>query len=382
MNKLLKTIRGLFIVILFFSYPISFLDSFNSETLSNFTYIYYVLKKILLLFVTITLLTSSKERPTIVKLFLFGLLFFVLTFLIYKDRRPWLIDYIFDYFCCFSVFGAVVLSKQYLDSIINILIWGSRLFCILISYALFTQLDVDMAFFLRQNYMFFSNAMMIPCGILLYSAIVKRKYIDIPISIFCYILLLLGSRGSLLSMTLLAGTLYLLSSKGLKPTTIFFTCFLIVILTFIFNAFTDTGIIDIGDSRAFNFLKSGTNFSDEDRFVIWHDVIMGTQNPILGGGYLADRHILNQQFEYIEGNSYAHNIFVELYADLGILGLISAIYLYFQFLKQMIRRSSLQYIIIVFFFLSAFQLLFSRTVFIEPNFFILLGLLNISKHED
>lgn len=373
-NKIFDYVKVSFIVILFFSYTMAFFASFEDNILSNITDIYYQLKKVLLPLCAFTIFLPCKNKQISVLVISIGVILYLISLSFNLVRTEILSLILFDYLCCLVLFHCVVSTNVKFDSVIKILTWGARVMSFLIPFVLFFRLSVDVSYFLKSNYMFFANATMLPASIMLYSTIKNRNYFDAILAVFLCILLFLGSRGSLLSMLLLAIFLYFLKNKAFKLKNIIWLTAIVLLGCFMLDSIFNSETINISDGRAFNFFKNGTNLQDEDRFSIWLTVIENTYNPLLGGGLFFDRELLSVGSGSNFGMGYAHNVFVESYSDFGLIGLILMFTIYFRLVKSLFIPSANQFFIVTLFFVSAFQLLFSRSFLIEHIFFVLLGL--------
>lgn len=358
-NKVPDYLKVSFIVILFFSYTMAFLASFDDSLLNKITDVYYQLKKVLLPLCAFTIFLSCRNKRISVFVISVGIILYLISLSFNLVRTEILSLILFDYLCCLVLFYCVVSTNIKFDLIITILTWGARVMSLLIPFALFFRLSVDVAFFLKSNYMFFANATMVPTSIVLYSTFVKRNYFDAVLAAFSCILLFLGSRGSLLSMLLLAMFLYFLKNKAFNFKNLIWLMVILLLGSYILDFVIGSGLINISDGRAFNFLKNGTKLQEEDRFSIWKTVIENTNNPLLGGGLFFDRELLSEGSGSNFRMGYAHNVFVESYGDFGLVGLILMFTIYYRLVKSLFIPSANQFFIVTLFFVSAFQLLFS-----------------------
>lgn len=374
-----------FIIILFFSYTAAFLASFDDSLLNGITDVYYQSKKILLVLCAFTIFLPCRNKQVSIVVISIGITLYLISLCFNLVRTEILDLLLFDYLCCLILFYCVVSTGIKFDSITKILIWGARIMGVLVPFALFYKLSVDVMYFLKSNYMYLANATMVPASMMLYSAIIKRNYFDTVLALFSLILLFVGSRGSLLSMSLLTMFLVLLNKRTFKLKKIIWLMTTFLLGYYMLDSVIDSGLINISDGRAINFIKKGTNLYNEDRFSIWATLIENIHNPLLGGGLFFDHELLSEGTGSNFGMGYAHNVFVESYSDFGLIGLILMLAIYVRLVKSLFISSVYQFFIVTLFFVSAFQLLFSRSFLTEHIFFMLLGLeylLYSSKRKD
>lgn len=380
MNKVLDYIKGLYIILMVFNYSMAFLDVITNVYIHSVVSIFYLLKKILAVLIALSLPFCQRNKTISLAVLFSGVIVFLLAYAFFPARTEILRSLFFDYFGCILVFCSVVSLRTSFIRLVGYLLWCSRIVIIVIIYSVLTQLEVEFKYFLQRNYMFFANALMVPLSFEIYSFIVKRNIYDAVLSVIALLFLFLGSRGSMLSMILLILFLFYQNYKNLKIKNLIFVFLFVLVGIYFLGLFIDYDIIDFSSNRTFKFLTEKNNWADEDRFKIWAQVIKGTSNLILGDGVFADRQILMQAESYTDV-MYAHNVFVESFSDFGLVGLSLMIVLYCRIVRSMFRPSVNQSLVIVYFFVSAFQLLFSRSVLLEYNFFILIGLIYNNREE-
>lgn len=378
-KDILSVLSIAFIVLMFFSYSISFLNTFENAYFYSITNLYYNLKKILVVGIGLTIPFCSRNKFISFLVVGLGSFAFISAHAFFPERSAILQSLFFDYFGCLLVFHCVVSIARPFSEVLKYFLWGSRILCILIPYALLNFLNVELAFFLKSNYMSFANAIMVPLSIEIYNFILRRNIFDAILAIVAFFFLFLGSRGSMLSMLLLIVVL-VYQNRKVNVKNFLFLCIVVLICLYLFEQFVGSGMLDFSDNRTFEFLTRGTKLKDEDRFQIWSQVINGISNVFFGDGIFADRQILMAGRTL--GVAYAHNVFVESFSDFGVIGLFFMIWLYYKSIRAMFCPSENQHLIIVFFFISAFQLLFSRSVLLEYNFFILAGLVYLSSNRN
>ncbi len=195
------------------------------------------------------------------------------------------------------------------------------------------------------------------------------------------VILSLGSRGAVLCI----GVFTILKLiKNLKKVTytrlfIYIILFAIVfvgfiffdeILEYIYNFLLNYGI----KSRSIRlFQRDNIHLSGRDIIYakVFNEIL---KSPILGLGLAGDRVILS--------GSYAHNIFIELLVNFGvIIGLILVITLLLIIIKSVFTKDLIKYnIIIIWISLGFISLLVSNSYLLDFKFWILLGLSLRIKH--
>lgn len=382
MNNIVYVLKLLLIVILVNSFPLAFLNNFITP-LSPFVEMLYFLKKVLCIIVVILLPFSRKNAFIAVVGLLGGSLIYLLSVSFNSSCVPLIQDITFDYFCCLSLFGAVVTFPDSVDRLIHYLLISARIVFILIVYVITTQIGGELMGFIASNYMFLANSLMIPLAFIIYNALLQRNIIDVILSVFGFLLLLLGSRGAILSIVLLILILIVINNVYSNKKILFVLVFVTVSIG-TYSIFSREVGIDLEGSRMFSFLSdSSYDFRDEDRLTIWSIVFQGAMRNVLTPlGLCADRIYLNEVYGTSSQPMYAHNFFVEMFADFGLVGLIFSIWLFVIVLRFILSRKYSRYsrsIISVFFCISLFQLLFSRTFMNEHNLFFLLALIYLLK---
>lgn len=225
------------------------------------------------------------------------------------------------------------------------------------------------------SYMNFSDALSLPCALLVASGY-SGKRLDMYLSIISLIaVLLFGGRGSVLSLLLLFVMLVLFNRPNGKINPIYIVLiFLSPILFELLQSF-----VDISSSRTMKLFVSGEIGYDSSRLLIYESLIQSlTDNP-MGIGMRGDRVML----EYLnmgESNvAYSHNIFLEILLTYGmVIGMIIIIYIMYLFIwKLMFKQMDIKIkgFLLSFFTVSFLQLLTSRTFLTETNLYILIFML-------
>lgn len=138
------------------------------------------------------------------------------------------------------------------------------------------------------------------------------------------------------------------------------------------------------DSRTLTLLSAGNLISDTGRFAIYLESIrLINEAPLAFRGILSDRVLIASKLGIIDQafGSYAHNIFLEIFVQFGIVfGGILLIWLLFLLIKSnlIVSKSKDLYLKIIFSIIvggSCVQFLFSGSYVSSPMFWVALGLI-------
>jgi O-antigen ligase len=145
------------------------------------------------------------------------------------------------------------------------------------------------------------------------------------ISVFLLILYLLyGARSSTSVVVLLAGTLLLIILTALKNDRRRFTAFIVLtIILILFLQWLSIGIFGESITPLF-FSAAGRDATFTGRVLLWQELIsIGTLHPLAGAGYgnfwIINMRRLWDKFDW--GPTNAHNGFLDIYLELGLIGL-------------------------------------------------------------
>lgn len=373
-SKLKNGILLCFLTIMVFSLTLSYFDATAVSPLAKeIINIFYFLKKAL--FVMCILICISEKRLNIyaVGLCVFFLAAWGITTFLFPANNPHIEKVGIDLICAILTFVAVSSGEIDLEKFTRLLIVVSRILIIVCLISL-TTID-NLTYYISRAYMVFSNAIMVPIGIIIFSAIVNNKWVDYILGFGGLIILLfLGSRGSFLALSLSAVLLLLIKSNNKKP---LYGLILIPLLLIAGYMISNSDILGLETSRILQKISSGSLFSANDRLGIWKYLLKCCSNDaFLGHGLCADRYYLPLQFTGAD-STYAHNLFIELLVDFGILGVIISVALVNVLIKYFKIETDDRYkmIVITFFFLSFFQLMYSRSYLTEPNLFVMFGVI-------
>ncbi len=206
----------------------------------------------------------------------------------------------------------------------------------------------------------------------------KNKFYFIIFLIGSILILLYGSRGTLVSIffMLLMYFIFLSNYKFRRSKfSILFISILLLVLFYIFSPFLLEILLSIVDkigvdSRTLYLIINNTFTTDVHRMRIINEAIsLILKNPFFGHGPLADQHYLN---------IYVHNIFLELLINFGFFGLLFFVILIGLTIKTLISKKidfSLKFIMIGFISLSLVKLMVSSSFWYENMFWIYLAFL-------
>ena len=346
----LYLIYFILLFIFLFDYGIEYLKDFGKKiSMTSFIFILFILLSIILTFLTYpqnreymwTSITDVVENPLYIFIFYSIIGFFV-------ARKINNVNILAEYLEIFSSFTIVLLSIRFLFGIFKI-----------------AELP---------EYMTFSYNLLFPTCYILLLHIKERKISRLILSIIGTALIIIqGCRGALFGLILMV-VMYTFSwgkiSKSKK--------IVIVILTFIFMIYSAVfyepllsyivkWLSSIGlKSRTIEMSLSSTLLSDSGRGIYQKTVL--SNMGIIGKGVWGDRVIL-------EG-SYAHNLFLELLYDYGIvIGTIVLIFMIYVVIKSIrIANEKMCIIICSLFSVGLIKLMFSGSFLNqEPALWVLLG---------
>jgi hypothetical protein len=217
-----------------------------------------------------------------------------------------------------------------------------------------------------------SYYLLLPTLVFIYQEKITYKFLSV---LSLLIILFLGSRGPFIFALFYYAVITLLSIKlnSFKSYLSIGFLFIILILIISVDAINLLSFVEnvLGiNSRTLNMLISGTIDSDSGRGDIAKIVIDNILNNNLWGyGIYGDRYFLN--------GTYAHNIFLEVWLDFGIiLGTLVLLFL-IVFFTKMFLRSNDKKLFLLFFSLGFMPLLVSGTYLGKIEFSILMGFLII-----
>lgn len=228
--------------------------------------------------------------------------------------------------------------------------------------------------------MSFGYHMLFPTLIFAYIAVNRQKKIYFWVSIISLLsIVMLGSRMASICAVAFWG-LYLLLISGseygnIKRRVAYFGMLLLVAIILFLSYEQLLGILGnifekIGfSSRTISRILEGTLSDDAARDILFlksRNLI--SKGGLFGNGFLADRYYLG---------SYCHNIFLEVLIEFGYIGggiLLALILFIIGFMLLRCRESSWKGLFLVFFCCSFLRLLVSYSLWIDNNFWIMIGI--------
>ncbi len=372
-NKLTNKILLSFLMIMIFSLTLSYFNNIASvswtKTIINGI---YFLKKIFFVLCIIIVISNKKISIYSGVFCILCLFIWIMTICLFPKNIQYIEKIGIDIICAITSFMVILSEKIDFEEFVKISIIISRCLVIL---SLASLLTIDnLAYYMSYSYMVFSNAVMVPIGLIIYSAVFNDNIVDYCLGFGGLLFLLfLGSRGSFLALGLMAIFLFLIKSHEPKK---LYGLVLIPILMMMMYFITSSGILGLQTSRILKKISSGTLFSSNDRLEIWKYLLECSSNDaFLGHGLCADRFYLPLKFSGAD-STYAHNLFIELLIDFGIIGVFifsGLVYLLIEYFRKEID-DKYKMIVVTFFFVSFFQLMYSRSFLTEANLFIMYGL--------
>lgn len=370
-NKTVVGICELFMLLAIFSQSITIPYELADNANSPLRYFFYAFIIFEWLLFPIAALASFSQRKGLGYVLI--LIAFLVSGIIFtKLRFPQNMEYLRPLYLSFLqyvVVAKLVLSDYIrIDTLIKKAIVASRF----ISVAL---LIVFLVLFPQENYMKFSDAISMSAAILVYSGFQGNKLDLMGGFLVLLSIVIFGGRGALLSLIILIILLAFFLDRN-KKKKMHYVLIFIFVLPFLLLALLS--VVDFSESRTVQMLVSGDGSYDSSRSLIWEVLFLElSNNPIAGLGMRGDTYILPYFFKDESNVAYAHNIFIELFCDFGIVvgGIIAFLLLYI-LIKGLVLNyevnPKIKGFINVFFCVSFIQLLSSRTYLMENNFYVLI----------
>lgn len=253
-------------------------------------------------------------------------------------------------------------------------------FIFLFLYPFFNTKEI----FLTTNYMVFSNGMIIPVVFYTYKFFRGYYIYLVPATIGFTEILLCGSRSPLLSLILFTALYFMLFDKKISRKKMFFLIFILFFCIILFLILNDKEFLKIiyqwvlnttgKYSRTLYELIYGQSIFDlHGRNSIYLQFYESISHILLKGyGLAGDRIFLSNTVHL-----YAHNLFIEVWLEFGIivgtcLIIILLTLLVFPFKKKIQFKNNIFYT--MFFSIVIGKLLLSSSWIQEPLFYLLLGL--------
>lgn len=373
LDKLRNQILLSFLMIMVFSLTLSY---FNNTASASWAVIIinviYILKKVLFVLCLFLILLKKKINKTSAALCAFAIIAWMVATVIFPENTQYIEKIGIDIICAITSFVVIASGNVDLEQFAKTSVMISRVLVLLCLVSL-TTID-NLALYMSRSYMVFSNAIMVPIGLIIYNAVANNKMMDYCLGFGGLLFMLfLGSRGSFLALALLVVLLFLIKSQNRKS---LYGLILIPILLVLMYFISNSDILGLETSRILQKISSGTLFSSNDRLEIWKYLLSCcSKDAFMGHGLCADRFYLPLRFTGADA-TYAHNLFIELLVDFGLIGVAISVGLVAVLIKYFRKEVDDQYklIVVTFFFVSFFQLMYSRSFLTEANFFIMYGI--------
>ncbi len=364
----------------------SFLQIGLSLNIFLLTPISYIFMALISVFFLYRFISKKKYFIGIFLFFLFGSL---LSYLIYPEIRSVIynspVDLVYSpvnklmFFCVPTMFGMACLS-DYEKLFDNMRIWSLITAIIgVVTYVFVTIIKGEVL-----QYMVYSYFLLLPACVCFEYANMNNSKIDLIVAVIASIsMLACGARGAIIALLLYFVICFSrynfrqLSYSQVIKLLIIFVCGIIFVLFYdellsiIARIFEGLNI----DSRVISYLQTEKFLEDSGRKTITEAIKEGLINNPLGYGIFGDR--------YVSGTfgtgkyRYAHNIFLELLCDFGIIGgTIVILLLTIMIINLIVSNKYRKEIHLVFAFIpyAIFQLFFSSSFLENIPFFALLGL--------
>ncbi len=371
-EKLSKALMSTFVVLMiqyFILITFNFIDTHAGNIIQ-------ITSKILVgsIYINALPIALNRNMKRFIEIYFISIFIFVINYLVFIKNRDYIFELIFPFFftClpsliyCDSIYDLKILKKIMIKASHIIAFFGLVLgILIFIGKASIGSYSMSLSYYI-----------LVPSIIYLDGIIDKFTFSKaLLILMLLIIILALGSRGPVLCLITFFILKLLKKEKALKRSTILVYCLIIVLLIFfiinfknILNLLYNTLLYFGISSRTIQlFLKNGTYLSGRD--IIYKNIINAIkESPIFVLGLAGDR-VIN--------GSYAHNLFIEIIADFGIvLGLIISFILLFIVSISIMKKSMGNYnIIIIWFSLGFVNLMVSGSYLIDIKFWIFIGLL-------
>lgn len=324
-----------------------------------------------------------RSKIKFIGVYFVALFIFLLHYAIFPENRDYFVDLLFPFYFMslpafiytlsiqdFSIFKEIMRKAGYIVFTVGFII-GVLIF---MKKASIGSYSMSLSYYMLLPTLIFFNEILEKFSI--------KNFVFFILSML--IILSLGSRGAVLCILVFV-FLKFFSPHSKKSFTKIIISFCILgigiitlffldgIIEFLYNHLLSYGI----NSRTLKlFLREGVYLSGRDR--IYSSVIVEIlQRPLLGIGIAGDRRII--------GGSYAHNIFIEILGNFGIvIGIIISIVLVFLIIRSLLTKNKEKYdLVIMWLSLGFVHLMISGSYLTDIKFWILLGLImNFMKNSN
>lgn len=227
------------------------------------------------------------------------------------------------------------------------------------------------------EYMTFSYGVTLPVMLILIFAFHEKNKLDFIFGfIGIIVILFVGARGPIVGILTGSFFYYLvkfkINAKNIILLTILLVSILLIFINFesilnVLNTFLQSKNIS---SRTIELLTKNEIYQTSGRGTLYDVALLNIPNLFIGKGMIGDRVILN--------GAYAHNIFLEIWLEYGIImGSIFILVLVYYLLRSLFspRKGILYFLFFALFFTTGFmKLQFSSSYTFEPTFYMMLAL--------
>ena len=362
-----------------FTMTMQFFNSIESSgvVISSVIDILYLIKKVFLLLCVFSLLFTKKLNVKIVFIVLIVAIVFGTTYLLFGENLAFMSDVYFDLICCVVCLLLLINGDVDLDKLSFFLIILSRIAIIVCIYTLFTKTNLN--YYITKDYMTFSNGVIVPLGLIAFSICIYNKMLDWAIfGSGLIVLLIYGSRGSFLTLIVLLMFLFYERMKRHKIVLVL-TLLVSVVVSFLVSP---TVLLEGYSSRTIGKIVANSLFDLNGRAEIWTYLFKCSfEDVFLGHGLCGDRYYLSLIYS-TSNQVYAHNFFLELFVDFGVVGLGFGLFLVYRLMVYLIneKNTKIKTLVVIFTFVSFLQLMFSRSFLTETGLFFMFGIIFTPKY--
>lgn len=375
-----KIAVGTFISIQIFAYVLSFLDILYENGTWQQAVIdgCYQVRNICFYITIISIVLFLRVKIDDI----FLLIFFGISYLMMIAFSPQNTPYFEDIFqvlkyilCVYVAIRAKLLSFEEMQKIFK---WCARFTVIILIITICVNTDYMI---LNSVYMTYANAISLGVALLLYYGIIENSVFDLIVSVVGLVsLLIFGSRGSLLTLIILALILLWIKLKN-RNLIIVGGAFALVLVfvgpVLIGKIVAKLSVIGI-DSRTVEKIINGNLLVSNDRLRIYQYLLnVFKKNIVTGVGICGDRYYLPLKFRGVDA-TYAHNFFIEIFLDYGLIfGILITCLVVYLLVKCLFQEKNIKYkgFFYVFFIVGFLQLMISRSWLTECSFFSFFALL-------
>ena len=311
------------------------------------------------------------KRQMLMFLVSYGLVLFLFSLSVLQNQEHF--EYIstegfrFTICICIPVFLSFISIRDF-GIFLHISLWVSLAMAIMGILYMYFFLTGKLLFGEDYYSMSFGYSMLFSVLFLFY---IRKKTFAFVALILSIVILLLGSRGPLMTIVLFVISQKIFLSKG-KNVFCFFVISLFFIV-FLFPVFLEYVALHNIESRTLNLLLSGEAISHDSGRSLLYDIMIKkiVDNPFWGYGVFSDRIYC--------GGIYCHNLFLELFIDYGcIIPILIILFVLVRFVHfyRYLDMEELQ-LLLLFSLLAIIPLLVSGSYLIDFRFSLFIGYIYI-----